>query len=60
MTIHLYSGGPEVYFMAVDFTKERNFDFYKICHFVDGPVFRRLFLGETNSFKMSSCDSCYK
>lgn len=54
MTIHLYTGGPEVCFAAVDFTEDRSFDLFKIFHFIDGPAFRRLFLGETKSLKMSS------
>lgn len=60
MTIHLYNGGPEVCFAAVDFTEERNFDFLKICHFVDGPAFRRLFLGDKQLENVLFCDSCYK
>ena len=54
MSVHLYNGSPEVCFIAVNFTEERDFDFLKICYFVDGCTFRHLFLGETNSLKMSS------
>ena len=49
MTIHHYNGGPEVCFTAVDFTEE--WDFFKICYFVDRSTFRQMFLGETNSLK---------
>ena len=60
MTVHLYNGSPEVCFTAANFTEERDFDFFKICYFVDGCTFRRLFLGETNSKNVLFCDSCYK
>ena len=41
-------------FAVVDLIEGKNFGFFKICYFVDERAFRRLFLGETNSLKMSS------